>query len=441
MGNENWLDPEFGIVNGLSGFNSGKPVKLASSPDLAQGLDMLEMVKEMTKEAYETSRPDDGISGSRTAIVVHVEELPFEMIKDPVMADLFKVSTDIAQKDSITVVYAAPSGGSCSMLPKGVSDQDFASIYRFPRFYTFEPPGDIEPGMPCEVSYLDEDTLSFGLFIQISSNGIQIPTTDLYRPSSERQDAKNAFDDISRKSSLVESQPRGFFSFASDAIRNATDAYHVSVLVSKNNPFGEKGGGRIKNNVELNKKRDGITIARPYSYKGRVRTVEKNAYRAYVAMYQAALADGALVKKQANGKFKNALELLQIRSAFRSVSHQTRLWEKALRDRRNIEGAAELNISVKAYARKYTAPPGRSRHHSGRAIDLHLGYPISRSYISKMKATAAFAWLLENAEFYGFYNYEREPWHWEFNPDARIQRVGSDGIEIVGSSPPTGTSA
>ena len=50
MANENWLDPEFGIVNGLSGFNSGKPVKLASSPDLAQGLDMLEMVKEMTKE-------------------------------------------------------------------------------------------------------------------------------------------------------------------------------------------------------------------------------------------------------------------------------------------------------------------------------------------------------------------------------------------------------
>ena len=113
MRNENWLDPEFGIVSGLSGFNSGKPVKLASSPDLAQGLDMLEMVKEMTKEAYETSRPDDGIGGSRTAIVVHVEELPFEMIKDPVMADLFKVSTDIAQKDSITVVYAAPSGGSC----------------------------------------------------------------------------------------------------------------------------------------------------------------------------------------------------------------------------------------------------------------------------------------------------------------------------------------
>ena len=57
-----------------------------------------------------------------------------------------------------------------------------------------------------------------------------------------------------------------------------------------------------------------------------------------------------------------------------------------------------------------------------------------------MKATPAFTWLLENAEFYGFYNYKREPWHWEFNPDARIQRVGSDGIEIVGSPPPTGTS-
>ena len=427
MANENWLDPEFGIVNGLSGFNSGKPVKLASSPDLAQGLDMLEMVKEMTKEAYETSRPDDGIGGFRNAIV-DVEELPFEMIKDPVMADLFKVSTDIAQKDSVTVVYAAPSGGSCSMLPKGVSDKDFASIYRFPRFYTFEPPGDIQPGMPCEVSYLDEDTLSFGLFIQISSNGIQIPTTDLYRPSSERQDAKNAFDDISRKSSLVESQPRGFFSFASDAISSATDAYHVSVLVSKDNPFGETGGGRIRNNVELNKKRDGVTVARPYSYRGRVRTIEKNAYRAYVAMYQAAIADGVLSNAATQ---LNDRELLQIRSAYRSVSHQTRLWEKALRNPKNVEGAARLGIPLKSYARKYTAPPGRSRHHSGRAIDLHLGYPISKSYTSKMKATATFAWLLENAEFYGFYNYELEPWHWEFNPDARIQRTDSAAAEVA----------
>ena len=425
MANENWLDPEFGIVSGLSGFNSGKPVKLASSPDLAQGLDMLEMVKEITKEAYETSRPDDGISGSRTAIVVHVEELPFEMIKDPVMKDLFEVSTNIAQKDSITVVYAAPSGGSCSMLPKGIGDKDFASIYRFPRFYTFEPSGPIEPGMPCEVSYLDEDTLSFGLFLQISSNGIQIPTTDLYRPLSERQDAKNAFNDISRKSSLV--KPKSFFSFASDAISNATDAYHVSVLVSKNKPFGESGGGRIRNNVELNKKRDGTIVARPYSYKGRVRTIEKNTYRAYVAMYQAAITAGVLGADNAT----TASELLQISSAYRSVSRQTRLWEKALRDPKNIEGAARLGVPLKSYARKYVAPPGKSRHHSGRAIDLYLGYPISKSYTSKMKATAAFAWLLENAEFYGFYNYKVEPWHWEFNPDARIQRTDSSAAEVV----------
>ena len=165
--------------------------------------------------------------------------------------------------------------------------------------------------------------------------------------------------------------------------------------------------------MELNKKRDGVAISKQYSFQGRARTMEKNAYRAYIGMVTDATRAGI------------SSPLLQIRSAYRSVSRQKRIWEKALRDPKNIKGAEELGIPLKSYARKYVAPPGRSRHHSGRAIDLNLGYRISKSYISKMKATDAFAWLLENAEFYGFYNYKAEPWHWEFNPDARIARLPS----------------
>ena len=410
MASENWLDPEWGTVSGLSGFASSRAAKLASSPGLARGLDMMEMTKDLVQEAYEAKRPDDGISGSRIAIIIGVETLPFDMIKDPVMKDLFETSDPTTIKEGITVVYAAPAGGSCSMLPKLIDPNDKASMYRFPRFYTFETVGSGEAGSPCEVSYLDEDTLSFGLFHKVSTNGIPIPTTEQYRDSSERQEARKAFNNTAQRSKLVSNvRTDSVFGFVSDSLDLANKSYHTSVLQSKNNPFGENGGGRIKNNVELNKKRDGVTTGL-YSFGGRRRTIEKNTYNAYVAMVAQATKDGI-----------NS-PLLQIRSAYRSVSHQTKLWERALRDPKNIQGAEELGIPLKSYARKYVAPPGRSRHHSGRALDFHLGYPISKSYISKMKATTAFAWLLQNAEFYGFYNYEAEPWHWEFNPDARIGR-------------------
>ena len=46
MASENWLDPEWG-TSGLSGFNSSRTSKIATSPGLANGLDMMEMTKEL----------------------------------------------------------------------------------------------------------------------------------------------------------------------------------------------------------------------------------------------------------------------------------------------------------------------------------------------------------------------------------------------------------
>ena len=409
MASEDWLDPEFG-TSGLSGFDSGRKAKLAASPGLASGLDMLEMTKDLVSEMYESKRPDDGVNGNLFGTVVHFEERSLDSIKDPIIDELYKLTDDIGKIEDVLVVYVAPGGGSCSMLPRPKSADDKASIYRFPRFYslTSETSGPII-GRPCEVSYLDLDTLSFGLFHGMLDSSPQPQQEDfLYRKGADRQEARNAFNSGNR-SKLVKNMT--LFDRAIDTAGLIGKSYHESVLDTRKRPFGESGGGRIKNNVELNKKRDGVTLAKSYSFAGKARTLEKNTYRAYVAMVRQATKDGI------------SSPLLQIRSAYRSVSRQKRIWEKALRDPKNIKGAEELGIPLKSYARKYVAPPGRSRHHSGRAIDLNLGYPISKSYISKMKATDAFAWLLENAEFYGFYNYKAEPWHWEFNPDSRLTRL------------------
>jgi hypothetical protein len=71
-----------------------------------------------------------------------------------------------------------------------------------------------------------------------------------------------------------------------------------------------------------------------------------------------------------------------------------------------------------AAARKWVAPPGSSAHQSGRAIDLHLGPSNDSANVGRLRRTPAFLWLVANARRFGFYPYEREPWHWEYNPSA-----------------------
>lgn len=87
-------------------------------------------------------------------------------------------------------------------------------------------------------------------------------------------------------------------------------------------------------------------------------------------------------------------------SCYRSVAQQQAIWDKRLAE----------NNGDEAKTMEGTAKPGTSSHHTGRAIDfsdqsgrLDEGSPI-------------YAWLIQNANSYGFYNYQPEPWHWEYNP-------------------------
>jgi D-alanyl-D-alanine carboxypeptidase len=92
-------------------------------------------------------------------------------------------------------------------------------------------------------------------------------------------------------------------------------------------------------------------------------------------------------------------------SGYRSSKRQSQLWKTAL-----------LKYGSAEKARQWVAPPGSSAHHSGRAIDLWLGFSVSSKNVKKMRATPVYKWLVKNAVRFGFYPYPKEPWHWEYNP-------------------------
>ena len=106
------------------------------------------------------------------------------------------------------------------------------------------------------------------------------------------------------------------------------------------------------------------------------------------------------------------------------------------------------NAAAYRRCRKYNGDPFDPRHRgniggdhaAGRGVDLFLGvvqndwsdayqkrHGVGRSAANKafkqfMSDKPTFLWLKQNAEFFGFYNYPAEPWHWCFNPDDRPGR-------------------
>ena len=88
-------------------------------------------------------------------------------------------------------------------------------------------------------------------------------------------------------------------------------------------------------------------------------------------------------------------------SGYRTRAEQEDLWAHAVAR----HGADKASL--------YVAHPGSSAHETGRAADLWLGLPIDSDNQEALLKTAAFQWLQANAERLGWYNYEREAWHWE----------------------------
>ncbi len=98
-------------------------------------------------------------------------------------------------------------------------------------------------------------------------------------------------------------------------------------------------------------------------------------------------------------------------SGYRSPEHQARLWEGALQKYGTPEAA-----------RQWVAPPGRSQHGFGRAMDITFNDPASQE------------WTHENAPQYGMgFPMSWEPWH--------LEPVEARGGEWAGYSDPPATIA
>lgn len=144
-------------------------------------------------------------------------------------------------------------------------------------------------------------------------------------------------------------------------------------------------------------------------YRGRRVRVHKLAGNAWRAMVASARAAGI------------AAPMLELVSGYRSTAVQRKLFASAVK-----------RYGSRSAARKWVAAPGGSAHHSGRAIDVWLGSRTSSRNVGKQRRTAAWRWLRDNAERFGFYPYTTEPWHWEYNPPA------SSGGRSTGSSSTVG---
>lgn len=166
------------------------------------------------------------------------------------------------------------------------------------------------------------------------------------------------------------------------------------------NSFGDPGGDVIQ---VRNRKEAAKSDLVPVSSN---RQLEKKTAAAWKKLVTAARKDGIPHPR------------LTVKSGFRSVKRQERLWANALKK----YGSAQK-------ARKWVARPGKSSHQTGRAIDFNMGVSNSSRLVAQQKRTKAFKWLQANANRFGFYNYRAEPWHWEYNPTSAQE--SSSGISTI----------
>ena len=110
---------------------------------------------------------------------------------------------------------------------------------------------------------------------------------------------------------------------------------------------------------------------------------------------------------------------LQITSAYRSPEGQAKLYEEALAKYGSPEAA-----------RKWVAPPGKSQHNHGRAVD----FAVDGSLLRDPESDAA-KWIKANAAQYGLHvPMEWEPWQVEMQGS----RPGTANLSMPSSIPKIG---
>ena len=149
------------------------------------------------------------------------------------------------------------------------------------------------------------------------------------------------------------------------------------------------------------------------------KTLQTVACDAFLSMQKAAAADGVTVWMQ---------------SGYRSVSYQTKLYERKTQYYRD-KGYDEATAKEKAAA--IVNPPGYSEHNCGLAADLNS--PEHTGLDEGFENTAAFRWLCEHAAEYGFIlRYPQgaedateityEPWHWRYVGPENAAKINASGL-------------
>lgn len=142
------------------------------------------------------------------------------------------------------------------------------------------------------------------------------------------------------------------------------------------------------------------TELQPITADGQIR-LRKAAAQAYQQMSKAAAQEG--------------IKLLPL-SGFRTVEDQNHLFFKVKEER--VQGAQQRA--------KVSAPPGRSEHHTGYAIDIGDVTQPNTHLSTAFEETSAFAWLQKHAPRYSFelsfpkknsQGVSYEPWHWRYVGD------------------------
>jgi len=134
--------------------------------------------------------------------------------------------------------------------------------------------------------------------------------------------------------------------------------------------------------------------------------LRKEAYDAFVKMYDAAHKDG--VK-------------LIIRSATRNFDYQKRIWERKWRAQKKSRSAKNKALNIL----KFSSMPSTSRHHWGTEVDLNA---FRNDWFTHDQGLKLFRWMNNNAAKYGFKRpytkkdhnrptgYNEEKWHWSYTP-------------------------
>jgi hypothetical protein len=95
---------------------------------------------------------------------------------------------------------------------------------------------------------------------------------------------------------------------------------------------------------------------------------------------------------------------------------------------RSIEASEKLSEEVGA---AQMVASGLSSHNFGAAIDVYLSTPnlevteitTTMLNVQKMRSSPVYKWLALHAHEFGWYPWNHEPWHWEYNPPGFPERV------------------